>query len=54
MEILVYEDDIEKDYQTVAVIDWQNLDNKVKKRPVILIPSGSISSIRRLLLGSFV
>jgi len=33
MEILVYEDNIEKDYETVAVIDWQNLDNKVKKRP---------------------
>ena len=33
MEILVYENNIEKDYQTVAVIDWKNFDQKVKKRP---------------------
>ena len=33
MEILVYENNIEKDYQTVAVIDWKNFDKKVKKRP---------------------
>jgi hypothetical protein len=33
MEILVYENNIEKDYQTVAVIDWKNLDKKVKERP---------------------
>ena len=33
MEILVYEDNIEKDFQTVAVIDWKNLDKKVKDRP---------------------
>jgi hypothetical protein len=33
MEILVYEDNIEKDYQTVAVIDWKNFDKKVKERP---------------------
>lgn len=33
MEILVYEDNIEKDYQKVAVIDWKNLDNKVKESP---------------------
>jgi len=33
MEILVYEDNIEKDCQTVAVIDWRNFDQKVKKRP---------------------
>ena len=33
MEILVYEDNIEKDHQTVAVIDWKNLDKKVKERP---------------------
>jgi len=33
MDILVYEDNIEKDYQTVAVIDWKDLDKKVKERP---------------------
>ena len=33
MEMLVYEENIEKDYQTVAVIDWKNLDKKVKERP---------------------
>ena len=33
MEMLVYENNIEKDYQTVAVIDWENLDKKVKERP---------------------
>jgi len=33
MEILVYENNIEKDYQTVAVIDWKNFDQTVKKRP---------------------
>jgi hypothetical protein len=33
MEILVYKNSIEKDYQTVAVIDWKNFDKKVKKRP---------------------
>ncbi len=33
MEILVYENNIEKDYQTVAVIDWKTFDQKVKKRP---------------------
>ena len=33
MEILVYGNNIERDYQTVAVIDWKNLDNKVKERP---------------------
>jgi hypothetical protein len=33
MEILVYEDNIEKDIETVAVIDWKNLDKKVKERP---------------------
>jgi len=33
MEILVYENNIEKDYQTVAVIDWKNFDKKVKERP---------------------
>jgi hypothetical protein len=33
MEMLVYEENIEKDYQTVVVIDWKNLDKKVKERP---------------------
>jgi hypothetical protein len=33
MEILVYEDNIEKDYQKVAVIDWKNFDKEVKERP---------------------
>ncbi len=33
MDILVYEKNIEKDYQTVMVIDWKNFDQKVKKRP---------------------
>jgi len=33
MEILVYEANKEKDYQTVALIDWKNLDKKVKERP---------------------
>ena len=33
MEILVYEDNIEKDYQAVSIIDWVNFDKKLKKRP---------------------
>jgi hypothetical protein len=34
MQILVYANNyIEKDYQTVAVIDWKNFNQKVKKRP---------------------
>ena len=33
MDILVYANNIEKDYQTVAVIDWKNFDKKVKERP---------------------
>ena len=33
MEILVYRQDVEKDYETVAVIDWKNFDKKVKERP---------------------
>lgn len=33
MDILVYEDNIEKDYQTVRVIGWKNFDKKVKERP---------------------
>ena len=33
MDILVYENNIEKDCQTVAVIDWKNFDQKVKRRP---------------------
>ena len=33
MDILVYEDNIEKDYLTVASIDWKNFDKKVKERP---------------------
>lgn len=33
MVILVYEDNIEKDYQTVAVIDWKNFDKKIRERP---------------------
>ena len=33
MEILVYKDNIEKDCQKVAVIDWKNFDKKVKERP---------------------
>ena len=33
MEILVYANNIEKDYLTVAVIDWGNFDKKVKERP---------------------
>ena len=33
MEILVYANNIEKDYQTVAVIDWKKLGQKVKRRP---------------------
>ena len=33
MDILVYANNIEKDYQTVMVIDWGNFDKKVKERP---------------------
>ena len=33
MDILVYANNIEKDCQTVAVIDWKNFDKKVKERP---------------------
>ncbi len=34
MEILVYENNIENDYQIVAVIDWKNFDQKVRMRPI--------------------
>ena len=33
MDILVYEENIEEDYQTVWVIDWGNFGEKVKERP---------------------
>jgi len=33
MEILVYANNIEEDYLTVAVIDWENFEQKVKERP---------------------
>jgi|GEM_PF-3437211 len=33
MEILVYENNIERDYQTVAVIDWKTFGQKIKQRP---------------------
>jgi hypothetical protein len=33
MDILVYANNIEKDCQIVAVIDWQNFDQEVKQRP---------------------
>jgi len=33
MVILVYENNIDDDYQKVAVIDWKNFDEKVKERP---------------------
>ena len=33
MQIIVYAENIDKDYQTVMRIDWKNLDKKVKERP---------------------
>ncbi len=33
MVILVYQDNIEKDYQAVKVIDWKIFDKEVKERP---------------------
>jgi hypothetical protein len=33
MVILVYQDNVEKDYQTVMAIDWGNFDKEVKERP---------------------
>ena len=33
MEIVVYENNIERDYLTVAVIDWKNFDKKIRERP---------------------
>ena len=33
MEIIVYDNNIEKDCETVMVVDWGNFDKKVKKRP---------------------
>jgi hypothetical protein len=33
MEMLVYENNVERDYQTVMVIDWKNFDKKIKERP---------------------
>ena len=33
MVILVYQDNVEKDYQTVMAIDWGNFDEEVKERP---------------------
>jgi hypothetical protein len=33
METLFYKNNIEKDYQTVAVIDWKNFGQEVKQRP---------------------
>ncbi len=33
MEILVYKSNIEKDYQTITLIDWGSFDKQIKKRP---------------------
>jgi len=33
MQILVYADNIEEDFQTVMAIDWKNFDKKVEQRP---------------------
>jgi DNA-binding ferritin-like protein (Dps family) len=33
MEILVYKNNIEKDYRTIAVIEWKNFEQKIKVRP---------------------
>jgi len=33
VDILVYNNNIEKDYQTTAVIDWKKFDQSVNKRP---------------------
>ena len=51
MEILVYEDNIEKDYQTVAVIDWRNLDKKMKERPedyIFILSPGEMNKFMEL------
>ena len=33
MVILIYENNIDQDYQTVMAIDWKNFDEKIKERP---------------------
>ena len=33
MVILIYENNIDKDYQTVAVVNWKKLGEEVKERP---------------------
>lgn len=51
MEILVYEDNVEKDYQTVAVIDWKNLDKKVKEKPedyIFILSPGEMNKFIQL------
>jgi hypothetical protein len=49
MDILVYENNIEKDYQTVAVIEWKNFDQKVKK-PKIMFLFYLLMNIRKFTL----
>ncbi len=51
MEILVYEDNIEKDYQTVQVINWGNFGKKVKERPedyVFILPPDEMNKFAEL------
>ncbi len=51
MDILIYEDNIEKDTQIVAVIDWENFGKEVKKRPedyVFILSSDEMNKFMEL------
>jgi hypothetical protein len=51
MDILAYKNNIEKDYQTVAVIDWKIFEQQVNKRPedyVFLLSSDEFNKFMEL------
>jgi hypothetical protein len=51
MEILVYKNNIEKDYRTIAVIEWKNFEQKIKVRPedyVFLLSSDEFNKFMEL------
>jgi len=51
MDILVYEDNIEKDCMTVAIIDWKKFEQKVKIRPedyIFILSSDEINKFIEL------
>jgi hypothetical protein len=49
MEILIYKNDIEKDYRTIAVFEWGKFEENIKKRPedyVFILSSDEFNKFR--------